>query len=153
MWLYLSPTVAFLNAAITPWIFFEFVYSHIWKRGYSFFFFFSRPDGKCIYKRYYKKPVTHTIPACYSCKILACCMQQNNKLKFQRNIKLEFSQTYHNFNQSLRNTGKLSIFKEYAIQYSNKMEESLGSIWHKKDAVSINTWIRGESLMRRIRDK
>ena len=64
-------------------------------------------------------------------------MQENNKLEFQRNIKLEFSQTCHNFNQSLRNTGKLSIFKEYAVQYSNKMEESLGSIWHKKDATSI----------------
>ena len=83
------------------------------------------------------KNLSHTILACYSCKILACCMQQNNKLEFQRNIKLEFSQTYHNFNQSLRNTGKLSIFKEYAVQYSNKMEESLGSIWHKKDAASI----------------
>ena len=102
-----------------------------------FFSFLSRPDGKCIYKRYYKKPVSHTIPACYSCKIPACCMQQNNKPEFQRNIKLEFSQTCHNFNQSLRNTGKLSIFKEYAIQYNNKMEESLGSIWHKKDAASI----------------
>ena len=83
------------------------------------------------------KHLSHTILACYSCKILACCMQQNNKPEFQRNIKLEFSQTYHNFNQSLRNTGKLSIFKEYAVQYSNKMEESLGSIWHKKDAASI----------------
>ena len=28
--------------------------------------------------------------------------------------------------------GKLSIFKEYGFQYSNKMEESLGYIWHKK---------------------
>ena len=109
---------AFLNAAIV-----------------FFFFFLSRPDGECIYKCYYKfykcyykKPITHTIPACYSCKILACCMQQNNKPEFQRNIKLEFSQTCHDFNQSLRNMGKLSIFKEYAVQYSNKMEESLGSI-------------------------
>ena len=66
-------------------------------------------------------------------------MQQNNKPEFQRNIKLEFSQTCHDFNQSLRNMGKLSIFKsnlsqfqsifkEYAVQYSNKMEESLGFI-------------------------
>ena len=131
MWLYLSPIVAFLDAAI----FFFF-----------FIFFLSRPDDKCIYKRcykfykcYYKKLVTHKIPACCSCKIPACCMQWNNKPKFQRNIKLKFSQTWHNFNQSLRNTGKLSIIKEYVIQYSNKMEESLGSIWHKKDAASINT--------------
>ena len=27
---------------------------------------------------------------------------------------------------------KLSIFKEYGVQYSNKMEESLWYIWHKK---------------------
>ena len=80
-----------------------------------FFSPLSRLDDECIYKHYYKKPVTHTILACYSYKILACCMQQNNKPEFQRNIKLKFSQTCHNFNQSLRNTGKLSIFKEYAV--------------------------------------
>ena len=56
----------------------------------------SRPDDECIYKRYYKKPVTHTILACYSCKIPACCMQQNNKPKFQRNIKLEYAVQYNN---------------------------------------------------------
>ena len=106
---------------------------------FFFFFFLSRPDGECIYKRcynfykcYYKKPIRVSFPTCFSFEISACCMQQNNKLEFQRNIKLEFYQTHHNFNQSLRNTGKLSIFKEYAIQYSNTMKESLGSIWHKK---------------------
>ena len=51
-------------------------------------------------------------------------MQQNNKPEFQRNIKLELSQTYHK-SISLTNTGKLSIFEEYAVQYSNKMEEKV----------------------------
>ena len=39
------------------------------------------------------KPIAHKTPT--------CCMQQNNKREFQRNIKLEFSQTCHNFNQYL----------------------------------------------------
>ena len=43
-----------------------------------------------------KKPITHTIPACYSCKISACCMHQNNKPEFQRNIKLEYAVQYNN---------------------------------------------------------
>ena len=39
------------------------------------------------------KPIAHKTPT--------CCIQQNNKREFQRNIKLEFSQTCHNFNQYL----------------------------------------------------
>ena len=99
---------------------FEFVYTCV-------FSFFSKLDGKCIYKlcykfckRYYKKLVTHTIPACYSCKISACCMQQNNKPEFQRNIKLEFSQTYHNFNQSLRNMGNYQSLRNMQFNTATK---------------------------------
>ena len=80
---------------------------------------------------------TYVLQTCHTYKIPACCMQQNNKPEFQLNIKLEFSQTCHK-SISLTNTGKLSIFKEYIVQYRNKMEgKSLKSIWHKKDAASI----------------
>ena len=58
-------------------------------------------------------------------------MQQNNKPEFQRNIKLEFSQTYHNFNQSLRNTRKASfLFPQKFLRRSDKAFVDLSCIFH-----------------------
>ena len=80
----------------------------------------------------------YVLQTCHTYKkfqLVAC--NKNNKPEFQLNIKQEFSQTCHK-SISLTNTGKLSIFKEYIVQYSSKMEgKSLKSIWHKKDVASI----------------
>ena len=49
-------------------------------------------------------------------QLVICCMQQKTSWNFLKLVTMLIQ----------------SIFKEYGVQYSNKMEESLGYIWHEK---------------------